>query len=79
MQIKIRVCSSVGERFLDAEEAVGSIPTRPTTLSNENRGVVSPRGFFCFDKKCKRFHKIFGVSNVMKYCTILTIMVQYFQ
>ena len=27
-----RVRSSVGERFLDAEEAVGSIPTAPTNL-----------------------------------------------
>ena len=31
-----RVRSSVGERFLDAEEAVGSIPTAPTTFHSHS-------------------------------------------
>ncbi len=38
--LRMWVCSSVGERFLDAEEAGGSIPPRPTTYLNDNRGVL---------------------------------------
>ncbi len=30
--IKLRARSSVGERFLDAEEVVGSIPSAPTRM-----------------------------------------------